>query len=108
MKVIFTLIGADVVLGLINGYINKELNSKFGLTGVIKHSVVVLLIIVFKFIATECDIMEYHKLFMVFYIIQYSFSILETIYKMGIPVPKFLLARLKEYQESEGLEKWEK
>ena len=108
MKVVIILIGLDIILGLMNGFINKELNSKFGLVGVIKHSVVILLLIVFKFITTEYNIEEYYSLFLTFYIIQYSFSILEHAYKMGIPVPRFLVSRLKEYQESEGLEKWEK
>ena len=106
MKVVCVLIGLDIILGLIRGYINKELNSKFGLVGVIKHSIVVVLLVAFKFIVIECNIIEYYRLFLIFYIIQYSFSILEHVYKMGIPVPKFLISRLKEYSEQEGLEKW--
>ena len=108
MKVVIVLIGLDIILGLLGGFINKELNSNFGLVGIIKHSIVILLLVVFKFITTEYNINEYYNLFLLFYDIQYSFSILENAYKMGIPVPKFLLTRLKEYQESEGLEKWEK
>ena len=108
MKVVIILIGLDIILGLIGGFINKELNSKFGLVGVIKHSIVVLLLIAFKFITIEYNLYEYYSLFLVFYIIQYSFSILEHVYKMGIPVPKFLVSRLKEYSKNKGLEKWEK
>lgn len=108
MKVVFILIGLDIVLGLLGGFINKELNSKFGLVGVIKHSVVVLLLVAFKFITTEYNMVEYYSMFLIFYVIQYSFSILEHVYKMNIPVPKFLVSRLKDYSESEGLKKWEK
>lgn len=108
MKVIIILIGLDIILGLLGGFINKDLNSKFGLVGVIKHSIVILLLIAFKFIAIEYNIYEYYNLFLIFYIIQYSFSILEHAYKMDIPIPKFLISRLKEYSEREGLEKWEK
>lgn len=108
MKVVFVLIGLDIVLGLLGGFINKELNSKFGLVGVIKHSVVVLLLVTFNFITTEYNISEYYSLFLIFYVIQYSFSILEHALKMNIPVPKFLVSRLKDYSEREGLEKWEK
>ena len=102
MKVIIILIGLDIVLGLLGGFI------KIGLVGVIKHSVVVLLLITFKFITTEYNISEYYNLFLIFYVIQYSFSILEHVYKMGIPVPKFLISRLKDYSEKEGLKKWKK
>ena len=108
MKVIIILIGLDIILGLLGGFINKELTSKFGLVGVIKHSIVVLLLLVFRFITTEYNISEYYSLFLIFYIIQYSLSILEHVYKMGIPVPKFLVSSLKDYSEREGLKKWEK
>jgi toxin secretion/phage lysis holin len=108
MKVIIILIGLDIVLGLLEGFINKELNSKFGLVGVIKHSIVILLLIAFKFITTEYNIGECYSLFLIFYVIQYSFSILEHVYKMGIPVPNFLVSRLKDYSEREGLKKWKK
>lgn len=108
MKAILILIGLDIILGLIRGFNEKKLNSKFGLTGVIKHSIVLLLLVAFKFITTEYNINEYYNLFLIFYIIQYGISILEHVYKMGIPVPKFLISRLKEFSEQEGLEKWEK
>ena len=108
MKVIIILIGVDIILGLLGGCINKDLNSKFGLVGVIKHSIVILLLIGFKFIAAEYNIYEYYNLFLLFYIIQYGISILEHVYKMGIPVPTFLISRLKEYSEDRGLDKWEK
>lgn len=108
MKTILILIGLDIILGLIRAFIEKKLNSKFGLAGIIKHSIVIILLEAFKFIATEYNINEYYNLFIIFYIIQYSLSILENVYKMGIPVPKFLISRLKEFSEREGLEKWEK
>ena len=108
MKVIIILIGVDIILGLLGGFINKELNSKFGLVGIIKHSTVVILLLAFKFITIEYNLYEYYSLFLLFYIIQYSISILEHVYKMGIPVPRFLVTRLKEYSEREGLEEWEK
>ena len=108
MKVVIILIGLDTILGLTNGFINKELNSKFGLIGVIKHSIVILLLIAFKFITIEYNLFEYYNLFLLFYIIQYGLSILEHTYKMGVPVPSFLVTRLKEYSEREGLEEWKK
>ena len=108
MKVVLILIGLDIVLGILRGYIEKKLNSNFGLTGIIKHSIVIILLVVFKFITTEYNINEYYNLFLIFYIIQYSISILENVYKMGIPVPKFLISRLEEYTKNEGLEKWKK
>ena len=43
----------------------------------------------------------------VFYAIQYSLSILENVYGLGIPVPDFLMTRLKVYQDKEGLDRWQ-
>ena len=108
MKVVIILIGVDIIAGLLGGFISKELNSKFGLVGVIKHSIVILLLLAFKFITIEYNIGEYYNLFLLFYIIQYGISILEHVYKMGIPVPRFLVTRLKEYSEREELEEWRK
>lgn len=108
MKIVLILIGVDIILGTLRGFFEKKLNSKFGLAGIIKHSIVILLLVAFKFIATEYDINEYYNLFIIFYIIQYSLSILENVYNMGIPVPKLLISRLEEYTKNEGLEKWEK
>ena len=108
MKVVFILIGLDIILGLSCAFINKELNSRFGLMGVIKHSVVVVLLLTFKYITTEYNVLEYFNMFLIFYILQYSFSILEHVYKMDIPIPEFLVTRLKVYEEREGLGKWEK
>lgn len=104
MKIIITLIGLDIILGLLRAFIDRKLNSKIGLTGIIKHSTVIILLIAFKFITTEYNITEYYRLFLIFYIIQYGLSILENVYKMGIPVPKFLISRLKEFSEREGLD----
>ena len=108
MEVLFLLIGLDVIIGLCNGYIHKDLNSRFGLIGIMKHSVVVLLVLTFKVISDLYNMGDYYLLFKVFYIIQYTLSILENAYSLGIPIPKILVYRLKDYQEKEELEKWEK
>lgn len=107
MKVLLLLIGADIVTGISSGFIRKDLNSKYGLIGVMKHSIVVLLVLTFKVIADSYGMLDYYSLFKAFYIIQYIISITENVYKLGIPVPNMLLERLKDYQESEGLDKWQ-
>lgn len=108
LKVLLMLIGFDIVMGLTCGLVYKDLNSRVGLIGLIKHSMVILIVLAFKFISIELGFTEYLALIKIFYIIQYSLSILENAYCLGVPVPKILLVRLRDYQESEGLEKWEK
>lgn len=108
MKVLLILIAVDVITGIVCGLVHKNLSSRIGLVGLIKHSIVVLIIIAFKFIANEYNLVEYVTLLKTFYFIQYSISILENMYCLGIPVPNFLLVRLKEVQEERGLKQWEK
>lgn len=108
MKVLLILIVVDVIIGIVCGLVHKNLSSKIGLVGLIKHSIVVLIIIAFKYIANEYNLNEFVTLLKTFYFIQYSISILENVYCLGIPVPEFLLIRLKEVQEERGLKQWEK
>ena len=108
MQVLLLLIGTDVLIGILCGFVHKVLNSKVGLKGLIKHTTVILLVLVFNFISDLYSLDQYFNLFLVFYLLQYVLSILENAYCLGVPVPKFLMFRLKDYQEKEGLEKWER
>ena len=108
MKILIILIGVDIVIGVLGGLVHKDLNSCIGLKGLIKHTVVILLVMIFNFISELYSLESYYNLFLLFYFIQYAISILENVYYLDVPIPRFLITRLKEYQESEGLEKWEK
>lgn len=108
MKVLFTLIAVDLIIGIICGTVHKNLSSKIGLIGLIKHSIVILIIMVFKCIADIYNLNEYAILLKTFYFIQYSLSIVENMHCLGIPVPNFLVARLKEVENDRGLKQWEK
>lgn len=108
MKVLFTLIGVDLIIGTICGLVHKNLSSSVGLIGLIKHSIVILIILAFQYIANEYNLTEYVVLLKTFYFIQYSISILENMYCLGIPVPEFLLVRLKEVEDERGLKQWKK
>ena len=108
MKVLLILIAVDLIIGLICGLVHKNLSSEIGLIGLIKHSIVILIIIAFSYIANEYNLTEYVVLLKTFYFIQYGISILENMYCLGIPVPEFLLIRLKEVENDRGLKQWEK
>lgn len=108
MQVLLMLVGTDIVIGTLCGFVFKNLNSKVGLKGLIKHTVVILLVLLFKYVSDLYVLDQYYNLFIVFYLIQYVLSILENAYCLGVPIPKFLMFRLKDYQEKEGLQKWEK
>lgn len=108
MKTLIILILLDICMGIISGYINKNLNSRFGIMGIIKHSIVIILNLIFKYLSGLHGIENVYTMFLSFYIIQYSISILENVYYIGVPIPTFLMKRLKAYEEKEGLDKWEK
>lgn len=107
-NVIVVMIVTDIILGILVGYTTKTLNSEFGLIGVIKHSVVIILIIMFKCLTVVFNLTDLMFLIYIFYIIQYFLSIVENAYILGIPIPKFVMDKLLIYIESEELEKWEK
>ena len=107
LHTVFILICLDIVLGLLGGFIDSDLNSSLGLVGVVKHTIVILLLIVLKYLAECHSLTEYYNMVVVFYAIQYSLSILENVYGLGIPVPDFLMTRLKVYQDKEGLDRWQ-
>ena len=108
MKILLILIAVDVIIGIACGLVHKNLSSAIGLIGLIKHSIVILIIIAFSYITNEYNLTEYVILLKTFYFIQYSMSILENMYCLGIPVPEFLLVRLKEVENDRGLKQWKK
>lgn len=108
LKILLILIVTDIVTGLIKAFKNKDLNSGFGLIGLLKHSVVIMVTLIFGVITYSYNAGEYYNLFIFFYFIQYAISIIENLDVMGIPVPNFLVKRLRDFKESEELEEWEK
>lgn len=108
MKILLLLILLDITIGILCGVVHNNLNSRAGLLGLIKHSVVILIVIAFIFIGELYDVEGYIYLIKIFYFIQYGISILENVYCLGVPIPNFLVARLKDYQEKEGFDRWEK
>ena len=108
MRVLLMLIAIDIITGTVSGYVHKNLASKIGLLGLIKHSIIVIIIIAFQFIANEYNLTEYVVLLKTFYFIQYSIGIIENLYSLGIPVPDFLVDKLKKVENDRGLKQWEK
>jgi toxin secretion/phage lysis holin len=90
---------ADYTSGLLGGFINKELSSEVGFKGIIKK--VMLLFVVF--VAARFDILVeaggiIRNAAVYFLIANESISILENVGKCGVPVPRWLLNKLKQLQ----------
>lgn len=80
----------DIGTGISKGFINKQSNSTKGLTGLIKHLVVVMLVIISVPYLTLAGFSNISTWFIVFYIAVYGISIIENLGQIGIPLPKWV------------------
>lgn len=84
------LVLMDILTGIFKAIYNKRLNSKIGLNGLIRHTLIMIIVIN---IATFLPLFEYGvvaRSIIVFYCFQYAISIIENIISMDVPVPDFL------------------
>lgn len=96
----------DYLLGVIRGYINKELSSDIGLKGIARKSVIFAVLIVAvaldKLMNTGSWI--FRTLVCYFYIANEGISIIENCAALGLPIPdklKEALAQLKDGEKKE-------
>ena len=97
IKTLGGFIIADYVSGILGGIVNKELSSEVGFKGIIKK--VMLLFVVF--VAARFDVLVgadgvIRNAAIYFLIANESISILENAGKCGVPVPKWLLGKLRQ------------
>ena len=86
----FLAVLIDVVTGFVKSLVNKNTTSSKGLSGLIKHSTLLLIAsVLYPF----CDIYGASGMadtLLIFYILFYVISITENLGQMGIPIPKWL------------------
>ena len=87
---LLTLIALDIVIGILNAGVNGKLDSRIGLKGLIKHSIIILLVVLMGVTSRLINIQWVSQSFCMFYILQYVFSLLESLNTMGIPFPAWL------------------
>lgn len=90
IQVFLILVLMDILTGIFKAIYNKKLNSKIGLNGLIRHTLIMAIVIN---IAIFLPLFEYRAIarsIIVFYCFQYSVSIIENIISVGVPVPDFL------------------
>lgn len=80
----------DVLTGLLKAGSTGNLDSRIGLKGMLKHTTIVLLVIVMEIITRLINMQWVSQSFCLYYSLQYIFSILENLDKMGIPFPTWL------------------
>lgn len=102
----FLIVITDVLTGFLKSLIAKKTSSSKGISGLIKHSTLLLVVcMLYPF----CDIYGASGMadtLLVFYILFYAISIVENLGEMGIPVPvwlkKYIYKLSDEYREGKN------
>lgn len=86
----FLIVIVDIVTGFLKSLIAKNTTSSKGISGLIKHSTLLLVVcMLYPF----CDIYGASGMadtLLIFYILFYAISIVENLGEMGIPIPEWL------------------
>lgn len=86
----FLIILIDILTGFLKSLVNKKTESGKGISGLIKHSTLLLVVCV---LYPLCDIYGASGMadtLLIFYILFYGISIIENLGQMGIPIPSWL------------------
>ena len=84
------MIIVDVLTGLLKAGATGNLDSRIGLKGMIKHTTIILLVLIMAFTTRLINMQWASQAFCLYYSLQYIFSILENLDEMGIPFPTWL------------------
>lgn len=86
----FLIVLIDILTGFLKSLVNKKTTSSKGISGLIKHSTLLLVVcMLYPF----CDIYGASGMadtLLIFYILFYAISIVENLGEMGIPIPEWL------------------
>lgn len=84
------MIVLDVMTGLLKAGVTGNIDSRIGLKGLLKHTTIVLLILIMGIVTRLINVQWVSQSFCLYYILQYIFSILENLDEMGVPFPLWL------------------
>lgn len=105
ITVLFSLILFDIALGITKAVSKRCLNSHIGLTGLLKHTMIMILLVAVGTFAPIFNLEVVFQGLMIFYIVQYIVSVLESFICLDLPIPKFLYNTIKKLEENN--ERWE-
>lgn len=95
----FFVIILDVMTGLLKAGVTGKIDSRIGSKGLMKHTTIVLLILVMEITTRLISVQWVSETFCLYYILQYIFSILENLDEMGIPFPLWLRNNFKRMEQ---------
>lgn len=86
----------DIFTGIIRAICERDVHSSVGIKGLLKHTLIIFSVIMTTLLS---PIFEFEKInggILIFYMIEYGFSIIENFVAIGLPVPRFLFQILKD------------
>ena len=103
-----TLIVVDFITGTIKAFFLKDVHSGTGINGLLKHTVVLLIVIVMSVVIILTGYNEFKYVVLFFYIFEYAISITENLDKMGVPFPEKLSKSLRQWKDDNNNKEWRK
>jgi toxin secretion/phage lysis holin len=99
VNLLLYLIVFDIFLGILKAFKLKKLSSCIGLNGLVKHSTIIIIIILFGLWSPVFELEVIYLGLIIFFIVQYLISIVENLNLIGVPLPKMLVDKLYQYDE---------
>lgn len=99
------IILVDLTTGFLKGFFKnskERVNSTTGRQGLIKHTVIAGIAVIFYPLVDCWGLANYANLFLMFFIGQYGISIVENLGIMGIPLPKWITENLEKLRNNGG------
>lgn len=102
LQMLIGIILLDIFTGIMKSAIQGKLSSRIGLSGLLKHTLIMVTNIVVVMFAPMFDLDVVATSLVIFYIIQYGISLTENWIDMGLPVPNFVRNMLIEKEKELG------
>lgn len=101
VKILVIIIILDYVTGILVAIYQRKISSEIGYKGIIKKIGIIICVIMCKLIEVLPfeNIPSIYQLSILFFSLNESFSILENLYKLEVPLPRQIFKVLEKYQE---------
>lgn len=100
IQIFIFLVVLDVISGFAKGFSTKTANSTKGLTGVIKHLLVIVLVLTVYPYLTLLGANWVGTMFILFFIASYAISVIENYGQLGLPFPTFAKKYFEKLRQS--------
>lgn len=94
--ILLALMLSDIAIGTLTGFAKGLLSSKINKEGMSRHFSILIFVLVLTYAFQKVGEGELITLLNLFYSMSYLISIVESLDKLGIPIPSFISDRLKQ------------